>query len=269
VATLKERSSLKERICAAFCAEIDVREIPNGFAIGTSHENSAGDRIGVYAIQGDDGAYRIMDTALSVALIESEGATLENSSRRAAFFDLITEYGIEYDQDYGELFIRNVSIDEIPNRILKFSYALLRLKDLIWLSVERTRDTFREDVRKAFRDALGGRADIREDEPVNDQLSEVVPDMVFAAAGHVPVALFIATNESKLWQAMHLQVLAEYETKTPLSVIALLKSEGDLPKKIVTKADNRLDAIPRYEDEPRAAIQRVVREVTGASSIGA
>jgi hypothetical protein len=134
---------------------------------------------------------------------------------------------------------------------------------MIWLAVDRVRGTFRDDVKAILREEFAGKALIKEDEPVSGELQEITPDMVFLASGRDPVALFIATDESKLWQAMHLRLIADYEKHVPLSVVAILEKENVVSSKVRAKADNRLDAIPRYENEPRAAIQRIVTEVLG------
>lgn len=255
--------SLKSRMCAAFCEEVEARPISNGYAIATPYQNRMGDRIGVYAIGADGGPYRVIDTALTVAYLEAEGATLDKASRRQHFFGLLNEYGAQYDQELGEVYIENVSEADLPRKIVQFSAMLLRLNDMIWTTAERTRNTFRDDIRAALKGELSDRARITEDEPVSEKLAEVTPDMVFWVQGRDPVALFIATDESKLWQAMHLQLVADHEAKESVVVVALLERQDSLSIKTVTKADNRLDAIPRYEDEPKIALQRIVKEVIG------
>ena len=260
--------TLKSRMCEAFCAEVDARAIANGYAVATPYQNRMGDTIGVYAIGEAGGPYRVIDTALTVAFLEADGATLDNESRRAHFKSLVDEYGAQYDEGLGEIYIPNVSEAELPQKIVHFATMLLRLNDMIWTTTERTRNTFRDDIKAALRNELSEyEATITEDEPVSDNLAEVTPDMVFSVPGRLPVALFIATDESKLWQAMLLQVIANHEAKEEVVVVALLESKDALSSKIITKADNRLDAIPRYEDEPKVALQRIVREVVGRSNV--
>ena len=255
--------SLKERICAAFCEDVQAKPISNGYAIATPYKNRMGDRIGIYAISDDGGIFRIVDTALTVAHLEADGVTFDNATRQSNFFSLLSEYDAKYDPELGEIYIPEVKEDDLPRKLINFSLLLLRLNDMVWTTSERTKSTFRDDVRAALRKELADRAKITEDEPVSDRLMEVAPDMVFHAPERDPVALFIATEESKLWQAMMLQMLAAHEAKEALVVVALIERQDRLSTKVLAKADNRLDAIPRYEDEPGIALQRIVREVVG------
>jgi hypothetical protein len=141
---------------------------------------------------------------------------------------------------------------------------LLRLNDLLLLTVERVKNTFEDDVRSAIRADMDKRS-IRyvEGQPVSDSLTEITPDMVFYPANRDPVALFIATNESKLWQAMLLRVIADSEKHIPISVVAVLETDSSISQKVRLQADNRLDAVPRFRSSPSDTIQRIARVVIG------
>lgn len=256
-------ASLKERICQAFCESVEITDFDGGFAISTPYLDESGDRIGMYAVGAKGGVFRIVDNALTIAFIEADGAPLNTDSRKAALSRILTDYGAIYDEELGELAITGVVEASLPRAILDFSALLLRVRDLRMLATERVKSTFEEDVREALRAELEGKARITEDMPVSDALSEITPDMVFYAEGRDPVALFLATSEAKVWQATHLRLIADYEFRTPLSIVAMLDTESALSAKVRAQADNRLDAVPRYRSEPRAAIQRVVTEVLG------
>lgn len=253
---------LKQQICQAFCQGVEVSTFKGGLAISTHYMNRVGDRIGMYAMGPTNGLYRIVDNALTIAMLAAEGATLDNQGRRAAVAGLLSEYRAGYDDEMGEVFIEDVPETDLPRRILDFSALLLRLNDIALLTPERVESTFKEDVKQKLRDQIGDRAIITEDEPVSDNISEVTPDMVFRAKGRDPVALFIATSETRLWQAMHLRMIADYERHVGLSIVAMLEADNSVGQKVRIQADNRL-VVPRYRSEPGAAIQRVVREVLG------
>lgn len=255
--------NLKKEICAAFCQDVDVSHFNGGIAVSMPYRNYLGDKIGLYVLGPEDGPYRIIDNALTVSFIEAEGAKLDSPSRRSSFDNLLSIYGASYDDDLGEVFIDEVSHEKLAKSILDFSALLLRLNDMLMLTQEHVANTFKEDVRKALRAELDGRAIILEDEPVSGDLSEVIPDMVFKAQGRDPVALFLANSESKLWQAIHLQMMANYETRTPVSIVAMLENDRIGSSKLRAQADNRLDAVPRYQGAPKDAVHRVVVEVLG------
>ncbi len=259
---------LKTAICDAFCSRIAVSEFEGGYAIGTPYKNRSGDNIGIYAVESDGNTYRLIDNALTIAFLEAEGATLDNPSRRRALDDLLKEYGgADFDDEMGEIHLDYVKKDELARRILEFSALLLRINDLAWLSQEKVRGTFREDVRALLRKEFDGKAVIREDEPVSESLREVIPDMVIGAGERDPVALFIASDDSKIWQAMNLRLIADYEHNASLQVVAMLEREGAISRHVRQQADNRLDAIPRFEGEPNAAIKKVVMQVLGRQAV--
>ncbi|NMG38981.1 DUF1828 domain-containing protein [Chelativorans sp. ZYF759] len=256
---------LKEQICAAFCENVQISAFSGGLAISTPYQNFiSGDPIGIYALGPKAGVYRIVDNALTIALLEAEGATMDAATRRDALAQILEEHGAAYDEEMGEIFKDGVSEAHLSKAILEFSALLLRLNDLILLTIERVKNTFEDDVRTAIRDEMDKRH-IRyvEGQPVSDDLSGFTPDMVFYPDKRDPVALFIATNDAKLWQAMLLRIVADSEKHLPLSVIAVLETDTSVTQKVRLQADNRLDAVPRYRSGPSDTIQRIARVVVG------
>lgn len=255
---------LKQQICAAFCDSVEVSSFDGGFAVSTAYLNAAGDRIGVYALGPSAGAYKLIDNALTVAFLEAEGARISAGSRRDVLNTILQQHHAAFDEEMGEIFMDGITEADLPKAVLDFSALLLRLNDMLLMTTERIRNAFEDDVKDALRLEMSRRhVTILEGEPVSSELSEITPDMVFLPLGRDPVALFVATSESKLWQAMHLRLIAEYEKKLSLFVVAVLEADNSLSQKVRVQADNRLDALPRYRNGPADTIQRVVRLVVG------
>ena len=124
--------TLKSRLREAFATQVEARPISNGYAVATPHENRMGDRIGFHAIGEVGGPYRLIDTALTVAYLEAGGASLDSALRRQHFYSLLSEYGAQYDEDLGEIFMANVSDADLPRKIVRFSAMLHGLNDLAW-----------------------------------------------------------------------------------------------------------------------------------------
>jgi len=255
---------MKEQICRAFCDELSVRQTESGYAIATTYEDASGEPIGFYAIGPDSNErYRLIDSGTTVAFLEAAGASLETRTRLEAFHELLAEYGADYDEDRGELTIPDLDERDLPVASLRFMALLLRLKDLLLITRERVESTFRDDVISALRERLQGLAVIREGEALSEKLADVVPDLLIEAPRQLPVALFLATTDSKLSEAIYLQMVAAHEARIQLTVIAMLENESAVSKAIRQRADNRLDAVPRYRRDERAAIERVIKEVVG------
>jgi len=258
---------LKKEICKAFCDSVEVTPFHGGLAVGTSWKHHFGDRIGMYVLPQNDGSYRIIDNALTVALLENQGVNLDNSSKHAAFVSLLNLYDASYDEELGELFREVESYTSLPNSLLEFSSLLLRMNDLLFLTRERVENTFKEEVKKALFAELGDKVRIMENEPVSHKLSEVLPDYVFYPQNRDPVALFLVNSDVRLLQAIHLRMVADYEVKSSVSIVAMLESDKAVSQKTRVMADNRLDAVPRYSQGKKDAIHRISTEVLGRQSI--
>src|SRR3546814_17426429 len=91
---------------------------------------------------------------------------------------------------------------------MRFVALLLRIEEFLLLTQERVASTFKEDAAKRVREALEGRAVIRENEPVSEALGEVTPDMVLETSNRSPFALFFGTSAQRVNDAVFLQLAA-------------------------------------------------------------
>lgn len=254
---------MKKLICQAFCSDLSVNEMANGYAISTPYEDVYGDPLGFYAVRGQDGTFRMIDNGSTVAFLEAAGATLDSKTRLEALTKLLAEYRAEYDEERGELSVAHLRETDLPRASLNFMALLLRIRDLLFLTRENVENTFREDVINALTERLQGKATIRYQEPVAPGMADTIPDMVLEAPDHDPVAVFIATSDQRVNDAIYLRMVADHEALVPLTVIAMLEDDTSIARHLKQRADNRLDAVPRYRKDERAALDRVVREVMG------
>ena len=259
---------MKDSICRAFCHDLSVRELKNGFAISTPFDDVEGNPLGFYAIgPNTEGRFRIIDSGATVAFIEAAGVAFDNEARQQAFSELLAEYGANYDNESGELVIPEIEEHNLPKAALGFMALLLRIRDFLLVTRERVESTFREDVIAALKEKLAGRATVEEDKAVSSALDEITPDLFMHAKNREAVALFIASSERKVHEAIHLQMVARHEAHVPIKIIVILEQEASVSQRLRQRADNRLDAVPRYRRDERAAIDRVIREVVGSESL--
>lgn len=256
--------SLQQRICKAFCAEVKVNPFPGGFGVSTPFADAlTGDPIGFYVMGPQQGQkFKIMDDALTVARFESEGASLESKQRMSNFQEVLSIYGGSYDEDSGELAISDIMESELERKALDFMALLLRLQDMTQQTQERTKNAFVDDVARTL-DALEVEGlTVKADVPVFPDSKEVIPDFVLRKEGHEkPLALFLAKDNEKLWQAMHLQMTADYEIQRPVSIVVLLESGSTGSQKMRDKASNRIAALTNWRGDEGAAINRILREL--------
>lgn len=257
---------MKEHLCKAFCDELAVRDVPAGLAVRTPFALSSGEPLGFYVVGPDVTArYRIEDDGTTMPLIEAAGVDLDTQTRVDAVATMLEEYGAIYDPDGGELSTPPIPAAEVPQRALRFVALLLRLQDLLLLKPERVASTFREDATRAIRKAIGTRATVYEDQA--PALGVDIPaDLLIMAPTRPAVAVFLATSEQRVLEAVLAQMEATYEARSDTAVVALLEKDSSVSRKARQRAVNRLAAMPIFEGEERIAVQRIEQEVFGRSA---
>jgi len=251
---------IKQEICKAFCGALSVREVPAGLAVGTGYAGMSGDAIGFYIVgPNTSGKYTIEDNGLLIPAIESEGAELTNKTRREAFNSLLEDYSVQFDDDSGELKTGPVSSSEVPLAALRFTAFLLRVQDLVLMSVERAASTFKEDATRLITELASNRVKIEHDFVIHEKLKEFPADLGLIPRDGQPVALFFGISDAKVLEALLLQSYAANQG-IPCSVVAMLETESAISKKTRQRAHNHLDTVPYFREDERAACVRVLKE---------
>jgi hypothetical protein len=75
--------------------------------------------------------------------------------------------------------------------------------------------------------------------------------------------VFLAQSEQRVLEAVVAQMAVTYEAKADCAIIALLEKDSSITAKMRKQASNRLTAMPIFEGDEQAAVQRIVREVLG------
>jgi hypothetical protein len=254
-------ANIKQELCETFCGVLSVREIPAGLAVGTGYIGMSGDAIGFYIVGPNaDGKFSIEDNGLLIPAIESEGADLSNKTRREAFNTLLEEYSVQFDEESGELKTDPLSKADVPSASLRFIAFLLRVQDLILMSIERAASTFKEDATRLIKELAEDRVKIVEnDYIVNEKLKELPADLGIVPRFGKPVALFFGVSETKIYEALLLQAYASREN-IECSIVVMLESEAAITKKARQRANNHLDAVPLFREDERTACARVLKE---------
>ena len=207
------------------------------------------------------------DDGTTIPYLQAAGVDFETQTREKAFAAILKEYGASYDDNEAVIRTPEMPEPEVARAAIGFAALLLRLSDFLLLSQEHVASAFREDAIKRIREAVGDRAAIREDDLVDEHLSEVRPDLVIRATDRAPVAVFLAPSAQRLNDAIFLQMAALYEAHRTVSVVALLEADGSVSAKLRQRASNRLSAVPIYRNDEDQAVQRIVREVVGAEAM--
>jgi hypothetical protein len=256
---------MKEELCRAFCNEISVTEVPVGLAVSTPFRRGDGDAVAFYVVRRTTppGVGHLEDDGQTIPYLQACGVDFGTQTRRKALEALLVEYGAVYDEDENVIRTPDLKEQDLPRAALGFVALLLRLFDFLLLTRERVENAFKEDATRGLKQAIGDRAIIHENVPVSERLTEVIPDLIVTAPGRDPVAIFLSQSAARVYDAIFLQMAALYETKEPLSVVALLETEDTLNSTMHRRARNRLSAVTTWEGDQAAAIQRIEREILG------
>lgn len=255
---------MKDQLCKAFCQDLKVMEVPAGWAVSTGFDAPGGDPIGFYIVKGSaSDRFRIEDDGSTVPMLEASGFDLTNETRQKAFQDLLAEHAVAYDPDSMELRTPDLAEREIPHAAMRFVALLLRMSDLLLLSKERVASTFKDDAKQAIRAMVGDRAMVEEDAAVSDTLAEFSADLVLRAPNRDPVAVYLASSDQRLWEAMLHYISATYEYRVRCSVIAVLERDTSVSPKLRRRAQSRLTTLLGYRGDETSALKRIEHEVFG------
>ncbi len=254
---------MKADLCRAFCDDIIVSEVPVGLAVATAFKRDDGDRVTFYVIENGDKFLRLEDDGATIQQLEAAGVDFETDTRRRGLETLLSSAGAYFDIEEGVIKTEAFPADEVGHRSLEFVATMIRMNDFLLLTQEKIASTFKEDAAHRIKNAVGARAIIRENEPVNSRLSEVRPDMVIEPTGRPPVAVFFGNSAARVNDAIFLHFSASFEVGQDVSVIALLEDDHSVPSELRRRASNRLTTVPVYRDDEEAAIARITREALG------
>lgn len=261
---------MKQELCRAFCDSVQVTELPCGFGISTTLFEIEGDPAGLYAIGPDStGHWKLEDAGRLLPSLIASGFDLSSDQRRKALSAILETADATFDDDGLEISTGPISKSDIPAHAIRLVVALVRVSDLVQMTADRVRSTFKEDVRLALASSLPANVEILENSPADDQIEDLRADLVLRQAGRAPIALFLAQNDLSLVEAMLMRSETQSIGEVRPMVVALLERENAVSKHTRTRAMNRLDAVGIYEGDEKQAVAKVVQYVASAPKVAA
>jgi hypothetical protein len=223
--------------CSAFCANLDVREVPIGYAIKTPFRRPDGDAIAIYCRRADDGTYRLEDDGQSVGFLEMSGVDLDSETRWEVFVELLGEYDARFDEKEYVIHSGNFNEQNVPSAAVKFSALLLRVFDMMLLSSSRVRNTFKDDLIALVKRQFG--EDIIEiNAPYSEEMKDYTVDIILRSNDGRALAIFAGTSELKALEA--LLFWREYRELDIRTVRAMLVLETSKPRELKERTLSRV-----------------------------
>lgn len=211
-------------LCKALCSGLSMREVPIGHVIKTPFVGPDGDSISLYLRRSLETPkqVRFEDDGGTIAWLESEGVSLDTETRAQVLAELLRQYDAFYDEADAILHTDYFDESRAPANLAKFMALMLRVQDLRFLSRERVRESFKDDVRKFVETHFHGRVRIDEDENPNEVLKDYVADFVLRADSGATLAIYATSTENKALEALLLwQELARQGIDTVRSMALL------------------------------------------------
>ncbi len=251
--------NIKDKLCAGFCAGLDVRPVKSGLVIGTPFERGDGDRIGFYLAQRADGEWRLEDDGMTAASLIASGVDLRHGERAAEFARMLTSADAAYDPETLLITSKWLTDGEVAHAALRFVGLLMRVYELQMLHPDKVENTFKEDVKAAISQHFGKTTSVVWNCPVSDTMTDFIADAIISHHGK-NAAIFIANADTRIYEAVMARALSKAAQRDGhIKFIAVLESERSksISLKAQQRARNYLDAAPSFAGDISGAMSRI------------
>lgn len=260
---------MKDILCRAFCEALDVRSVPSGYAVTTPYRFDDGDPIVVYAMTVSAGVYRLEDSGVQMPTLLGSGVAISDGFRREAFDGMLNEYDLVFDPETMVVKSQPFAESEIGMAMLKMVAFLLRLQDFLLLTPERVKRTWQDDALKSIHLTFDPIGKVEEYSAALPEARSIPADaVVHFNNGGTPLAIFLATSDSKGLQALILKMELEKYQNKKCTVVLLLERAKQNPLREATyaMAQARLDDVLTYrgaEPETMSKLSTYQNEAIG------
>lgn len=252
---------LREALCASFCGDLTVREVPAGLAVSARFEAADGDRLGCLVERG--GGWRLSDDGAFLGDLEGYGVDVRKGGRAEFLARALRPAGAHVD--FGTLQIvakgeASLTLEDV----LGFLVAMSRAQDVAFWTKERVRSTSKEDAIQALRRVLGDAADVQGAAAVDGRLAEFPADVVIrphgSDGGGAVTAVFLVQAMDALQEALLLALELRAQQRRDVRVAALIE-DGSLNMGVAkaVRAVNRIDAVSFFRNDEQEAAFKIAR----------
>ncbi|MBE1289560.1 MAG: DUF1828 domain-containing protein [Rhodobacteraceae bacterium] len=212
--------NLQKQICKSFCDGFRVREVPKGFVI-TSPFTWLGDEPLVFYASKEASKIRFEDSGASFLYLEDVAGDLTTDTRMETVRQLAKLHEINFDEDTVTFSSQWFDEDQSGQGVIEFLSFMNRLQDLEFQSRERAENLFKEDLLDAIRGHFTNGYTVFEKHEISPDKGGYITDIFVAADSGRSAAVYVATAEIKVLEALLAAELIARErlvTVTPIVV---------------------------------------------------
>lgn len=259
----------RDALCRAFCADVEIYDVPMGLAVRTPFTRPDGDYLGFYVRRDrPTGQFRIEDDGATVAFLESQGVDLDVDSRSELFHSLLSEYGAEYDEQQVLIHTPYMREGEIGPRALAYSEMMVRLFDMLFLNSKRVARTFKEDLGKLIEETFRGGHVIEQDSFFSEEMRDYVADYIIRSPAGGALAVFAGTTEPKALEALLFwREQRERRIEGLKSMLVFERPKAPLKERTLSRVHNSGLLLGSFEGERQALADKMVNTLEEAARV--
>lgn len=250
----------KERLCEAFCGELQLHDVPAGFAVKTAFTMSGGDALGFYITRSpsETNMWRLEDAGLLIPGLEASGVNLETGQRAESFSRLLIEHGARYDSGSMELRSAYVAENDLPREAMRFISLIMRVQDLELMDSSIVERAFQDDAHRSISSFFEGLAKVQFRTEAPEDADDFTADALVSRDGFPSLAIYYGTRDGRVDEAV-IRSMDRRERKRHEKVALLFETvnPSGVTKRILQRALNRVDGAAYYSNDVDAAMARL------------
>jgi len=227
---------LQNQICSAFCDGFRVRHVPKGYAITSPFTWMESEPLTFYAVE-KEGKIRYEDSGASLMYLEDIAGDLTSDTRMETVRELARQHEVNYDESAVIFSSQWMDASLAGRGVIDFLSFMNRLQDLQFLSKNKVENLFREDLVECIKNHFKDGYTVKERHEISPDKGGYIADVFIESSNGTSAAVYAATAEIKVLEALLAADLVRREQLT--SITPILVFEDFITSSISKKNRNR------------------------------
>ncbi len=170
-----------------------------------------------------DGKLRLEDSGASLMYLEDVAGDLSTDTRMETIRELAKQHGVTFDEETVTFSTQWFDEAEVGRGVIDFLSFMNRLQDLQFLSRERAENAFKEDLIASIQDYFGEGYSVQERQEISPDKGGYIADVLVKSDNGKAVAVYAATAEVKVLEALLAAELVKRESLNALTPILVFE----------------------------------------------